>query len=161
MNTLFEVNGAQPTTKNAQDDFKSRWDMHVRQGILSRVDEGIAAMVSLSHQAMSSNGDERLEALDDLEAAAFATTLELQKLLAFKPGRRMQYPFDPGRLLVNAVRQYTVHFQASIRQAILDGAVQGRRCVLDDLKDEDVLPAERCYLEWVTVAIKRHLVLFN
>lgn len=136
-----------------------RWADAQWDGTLQAIDEGIEFMVSLSKaMAQSRPHDIREDAMDDLEAAAYAVTDELRKILALDPARVAILPFDPGRLLCKTVEQYLLYLPKGARQTITAGANLTCRCRLGVLEPDELSEAEFFYREWVTPHLMRHLI---
>lgn len=142
--------------------FLERWKDLQFDGSIEALDLGVETMVSYATQWLESKTDEeRKAALEELECASFATSLELRKTLAYIPGRLSIVPLEIGNFLFEAVSQFLLYTHNDIKWAILRGVKLLRKCCSDILEISDLSKEEIAYREWVTLYLFHHLIPYS
>lgn len=153
------------TIKRLQESYGKacidRWADIQFDGTLEAIDQGIEAMVNFAKGAMDNQYRSiRENAMDDLEAAAYATTRELREALALNPTRVAALCFDPGHLLCAAVGQYLPYLPNDVQKTIVAGAELAEKCTLGILNADELSEIELHYREWVIPYLTRHMIYF-
>jgi hypothetical protein len=139
--------------------YQNRWADIQFDGTLQAVDEGIEFMTQLTARAANSRvADVVEETLDDLEAAAFATALQLRRCLTLDAARPVHMSYEVACVLHTAVSQYSLYLPQDISMAILNGVALATTCRVGITPRNRLTDLERGYVEWVIPLLTRHLV---